>query len=97
MAVVGRFLRGLGRWSDEYEVRVFHFGKMCEAAGTEHPSTLRSMNKLTLVLRNQGKYEGTIRGTITHHRMPPNTVVYRPVRQDIGAVRDKSESWVYTS
>ena len=57
MAVVGRFLRGLGRWSDEYEVRAFHFSKMCEAAGTEHPSTLRSMNKLALVLRDQGKYE----------------------------------------
>ena len=35
---------------------------------------------------------GTIQGTITHHRMPPNTVVCRPVRQDIGAVRDKSKS-----
>lgn len=28
VAVMGGFLRGLGRWSDEYEVRVFHFRKM---------------------------------------------------------------------
>ena len=30
---------------------------MCESAGTEHPSTLMSMNNLAMVLRNQGKYE----------------------------------------
>jgi hypothetical protein len=77
MAVVGRFLRGLGRWSDEYEVWVFHFGKMCDAAGTEHPSTLRSMNKLALVLRNQGKYEGTIRG---HHNTPPHVIQHSGIQ-----------------
>lgn len=31
IAVVGGFLRGLGRWSDEYEVWAFHFSKMCES------------------------------------------------------------------
>jgi Tetratricopeptide repeat len=30
---------------------------MCEAAGTEHPSTLVSMNDLASVLSHQGKYE----------------------------------------
>jgi hypothetical protein len=40
VAVVGGFLHDLGRWSDEYEVRAFHFRKMCESAHTEHPSTL---------------------------------------------------------
>lgn len=28
VAVISGFLRDLGRWSDEYEVRVFHFRKM---------------------------------------------------------------------
>lgn len=28
--------------------------EMCEAAGTEHPKTLASMNNLALVLRYQG-------------------------------------------
>jgi tetratricopeptide (TPR) repeat protein len=57
VAVVGGFLRDLGRWSDEYEVRAFHFRKICESAGTEHPSTLTSMNNLALVLSDQGKHE----------------------------------------
>ena len=54
---VGGFLCGLGRWSDEYEVRIFHFRKMCESAGKEHPDTLTSMNNLATVLSSQGKYE----------------------------------------
>ena len=54
---MGGFLRDLGRWSDEYEVWAFHFRKMCELAGTEHPDTLMSMNNLASVLRDQGKYE----------------------------------------
>jgi tetratricopeptide (TPR) repeat protein len=57
IAVVGDFLNSLGRWSDEYEIRVFHFGKLGERAGKEHPSTLMSMNNLATVLRDQGKYE----------------------------------------
>jgi tetratricopeptide (TPR) repeat protein len=57
VAVVGGFLRGLGRWSDEYVVRAFYFRKVYESAGTEHPSTLESMNNLALVLSHQGKYE----------------------------------------
>jgi tetratricopeptide (TPR) repeat protein len=57
VAVVGDFLDGLGRWSDEHEIRAFHFGKLCERAGKEHPDTLASMNNLATVLSNQGKYE----------------------------------------
>jgi Tetratricopeptide repeat len=57
MDVVGGFLRDLGRWSDEYEIRAFHFRKMCESAGTERPSTLTRMNNLALVLSRQGKNE----------------------------------------
>ena len=57
IAMVGRFLCGLGRWSDEYEVRAFHFGKISELAGTEHPNTLASMNNLARVLGDQGKYK----------------------------------------
>jgi hypothetical protein len=55
VAVVGGFLRGLGRWSDEYEIRAFHFRKICEAACTGHPLTLTSMNKLAEMLSRQGK------------------------------------------
>jgi tetratricopeptide (TPR) repeat protein len=57
IAIVGNLLRGLGRWSDEHEIRVFHFEKTCESAGTEHPSTLTSMGDLAEVLSYQGKYE----------------------------------------
>ena len=57
IAAVGQFLRGLGRWSDEYEIWVFHFRKTCESVGTKHPSTLSSMNNLAVVLSDQGKYE----------------------------------------
>jgi len=53
----GDLLHGLGRRSDEYEIRVFHFQKMCEAAGAEHPSTLTSFNNLASVLTDQAKYE----------------------------------------
>jgi tetratricopeptide (TPR) repeat protein len=57
IAVVGGFLRDLGRRSDEYEVRIFHFRRICESVGTEHPSTLTSMDNLATVLSEQGKYE----------------------------------------
>ena len=57
IGAVGNFLRGLGRWSDEYEIRAFHFQKMCESAGTKHPDTLTSINNLALVLSDLGKYE----------------------------------------
>src|SRR5277367_3686022 len=53
IAVMGDFLNGLGRWSDEYEIRVFHFGKLSERAGKEHPATLTSMDNLAVVLRDQ--------------------------------------------
>ena len=57
VAVVGNFLNGLGRWLDEYEIRAFHFGKLCERAGKEHPDTLGSMSNLAIVLRRLGKDE----------------------------------------
>jgi tetratricopeptide (TPR) repeat protein len=58
LAVIGNFLGGLGRWSDEYEVRAFLFRKIRESAGTEHPSRLTSsMGNLATVLSRQGKYE----------------------------------------
>jgi tetratricopeptide (TPR) repeat protein len=57
VAVVRNLLRELGRWSDEYQVQSFHFRKTSELAGTEHPSTLTSMNNLARVLSDQGKYE----------------------------------------
>jgi tetratricopeptide (TPR) repeat protein len=57
VAVVGEFLRGLGRWWDESEIQAFHFKKTFEAAGAEHPNTLTSMNNLAVVLSHQGKYE----------------------------------------
>jgi hypothetical protein len=57
VAVVGGYLDGIGRWSDGYEIRAFHFGKLCERVGTEHSDTLTSMNNLATVLRDQGKYE----------------------------------------
>ena len=57
IAAVGDFLNGLGRWSDEYKIRAFHFGKLRARAGTEHSDTLMSMNSLATVLRDQGKYE----------------------------------------
>jgi tetratricopeptide (TPR) repeat protein len=57
VTIVGDFLRDLGRWSDEYEVRAFHFREICKLAGTEHPSTLTSMNNLAEVLSRQGKHK----------------------------------------
>ena len=57
IAVVGDFLNNLGRWLDEYEIRAFHFRKLCERAGKEHPNALVSMNNLAIVLSKQGKYE----------------------------------------
>ena len=52
-----RFLFRIGRWSEAYEMRVFHLRKTEKMLGKEHPSTLRSMNNLAEVLRSQGKYE----------------------------------------
>ena len=57
VAIVGDLLHSLGRWADEYEIRAFHFGKLCERAGKGHLDTLISMNNLAIVLGSQGKYE----------------------------------------
>ncbi|KAJ9663362.1 hypothetical protein H2198_000879 [Neophaeococcomyces mojaviensis] len=54
---VVRLLHRLGRWDDEYRVRVFLREVMEATLGLEHPDTLTSMNDLALVLSNQGKYE----------------------------------------
>ncbi|MCJ1279145.1 hypothetical protein MMC21_006969 [Puttea exsequens] len=51
------FLYRLGRWSEAYEIRIFHFTKMEIILGREHPSTLTSMNNLAEVLSSQGSYK----------------------------------------
>ena len=53
--IVG-FLYRLGRWSETYETRVFHFTQVMTILGKEHPDTLTSMKNLAEVLRSQGKY-----------------------------------------
>ena len=55
--MIGDFLRRLGRWAHEHEVRDFHVRVAEEILRTEHPDTLASINNLAEVLRNQGKYE----------------------------------------
>jgi hypothetical protein len=57
VAMAGDFLRRLGRWVYEYEVRVFHFRATDQVSGKEHPSTLTSMNDLAGVLSDQGKHD----------------------------------------
>jgi hypothetical protein len=57
VVMVGVFLRRLGRWVYEYEVRVFHFRITDQVSGKEHPSTLMSMNDLAGVLSDQGKHD----------------------------------------
>jgi tetratricopeptide (TPR) repeat protein len=55
--MVGNFLRRLGRWAYEHDVRLFHVRVTERILGPKHPDTLASMNNLALVLSNQGKYE----------------------------------------
>ena len=60
LAMVDRiegFLYRLGRWSEAYGMRLFHFTKVEIILGKEHPNTLTSMNNLAGVLGSQGKYE----------------------------------------
>ena len=54
---MGDFLYRMGRWSETYEIRVFHSTQVEAILGKQHPSTLTSMNNLALVLNSQGKYE----------------------------------------
>ena len=54
---IGDFLDTIGRWSEAYEVQLFHFRRMEETLGKEHPDTLASMNNLADVLYRQGEYE----------------------------------------
>ncbi|KAK3179474.1 hypothetical protein OEA41_009760 [Lepraria neglecta] len=51
------FLFRIGRWSEAYKMRAFHFRNTEKILGKEHPSTLTSMNNLALVLSSQGNYE----------------------------------------
>lgn len=51
------FLFRIGRWSEAYEMQVFHFRKTEKMLGKEHPDTLGSMNNLALMLSSQGKYD----------------------------------------
>jgi hypothetical protein len=59
VAVSGGFPHDLGRWSDKYKIRAFRFSKMYKSASIEHPSTLRSINNLVLLLRDQRRYGQT--------------------------------------
>ncbi|KAL9001661.1 MAG: hypothetical protein Q9188_005374 [Gyalolechia gomerana] len=54
---IGDFLYRLGRWTEAYEIQIFHFTKVEKLLGKKHPDTLTSMNNLASVLDNQGKYE----------------------------------------
>jgi tetratricopeptide (TPR) repeat protein len=54
---LGCLLRDLGRWDDEYEVRVFLKGKTELVLGQDHPLTLEFASNVATVLREQGKYE----------------------------------------
>jgi tetratricopeptide (TPR) repeat protein len=54
---LGDLLRRLGRWDDEYEVRVFLKAKTELVLPQDHPLTLKSVSNLASVLRQQGKYE----------------------------------------
>ena len=51
------FLFRIGRWSEAYKMKRFHFRKTEKMLGKEHPSTLTSMNNLASVLSGQGKYD----------------------------------------
>lgn len=52
---IGRLLRKLGRWEDEYRVRAY-LKRITELVlGLEHPYTLMSVNDLARVLSKQGK------------------------------------------
>ena len=51
------FLFRIGRWSEAYKMRAFHFRETEKMLGKEHPDTLASMNDLAEVLSSQGNYE----------------------------------------
>ena len=51
------FLFRVGRWSETYRMRIFHFRKAEKMLRKEHSDTLRSMKNLAEVLSSQGKYE----------------------------------------
>ena len=68
------FLFRIGRWSEAYKMRVFHFRKTEKMLGKEHPDTLTSMSNLAGVLSRQGKYDEAeeMHGQVLdlmHHRM----------------------------
>jgi tetratricopeptide (TPR) repeat protein len=57
VATVGNFLRRLGRWAPELDVRVFEVRVSEEILGKEHPLTLTSMGNLAAVRVRQGNFE----------------------------------------
>jgi tetratricopeptide (TPR) repeat protein len=54
---LGELLYHVGRWDDEYEVRVFLKAKTELMLGQDHPLTLKCMINVASVLSDQGKYE----------------------------------------
>ena len=54
---VANLLNRLGRWDDEYGVRLFLQQATSVELGPEHHSTLTDMSCLPDVLNAQGKYE----------------------------------------
>lgn len=54
--ILADLLTWLGRWKDEYQLRVFHRRATTNALGEEHPETLTSTNKLATALSDQGKH-----------------------------------------
>ena len=51
------FMYRIGRWSEAYEMRKYHFRRTETMLGKEHPETLTSMHNLASVLNDQGRYE----------------------------------------
>jgi hypothetical protein len=54
---IGDFLYTTGRWTEAYNIHVFHFQGIKKLLRVEHPDTLTSMNNLASVLNSQGKYK----------------------------------------
>ncbi|KAJ9655339.1 hypothetical protein H2198_005794 [Neophaeococcomyces mojaviensis] len=57
MGRLADLLNQLGRWDNEYDVRVFLEQVVETACGQEHLETAESMDRLAAVLTAQGKYE----------------------------------------
>lgn len=73
MGHIEDFLYLTGRWSDVYTIRLFHFVTSKKVFGTEHPHTLKTMNKLVEVLFSLGNYEESER--VVRQVLPMNESV----------------------